>query len=75
MTLQIPIRKEETQTELFFPMQLKQMTDKETKEYHLKRLHELILKSLEKNPRVELEDPNEEQRQKMLAIWTREETY
>lgn len=71
MTLQIPIRKPETQ--LFFPMQLKQMTDEETKEYHLKKLQELIIKSLEKNPK--LEDPNEEQRQKMLAIWTREETY
>jgi hypothetical protein len=50
------------------------MTDEETKEYHLKRLHELILKSLEKNPKLD-PDPNEQQRQKMYATWTREETY
>jgi hypothetical protein len=33
-----------TRKELEFPMMVKQMTDKETKEYHLKRLYELSLK-------------------------------
>ena len=47
MTLQIPFRNQET--ELFFPMQLKQMTDEETKEYHLKKLYELSKKSLVKS--------------------------
>ena len=34
--------------ELQFPMMLKQMTEQETKEYHLKKLFELSLKSLER---------------------------
>ena len=54
-------------------MQLKQMTDEETKEYHLKKLYELSKKSLGQIP--QLEDPNEEQKQwvkrKMKApSWT-----
>ena len=35
--------------QLQFPIMLRQMTDKETKEYHLKRLHDLIIKSQEKS--------------------------
>jgi hypothetical protein len=46
---------------LLFPMQLKQMTDEETREYHLKNLYELSLKSLGEIP--QLEQPNEEEEQ------------
>ena len=35
---------------LQFPIQLKQMTDEETREYHLKKLFELSLKSLGQIP-------------------------
>jgi hypothetical protein len=37
------------------------LTDKETKEYHLKRLYELSKKSIEQIPL--LEEPNQEQKQ------------
>lgn len=42
-----------------FPMQLAQMTDEQTREYHLKKLHQLSLKSLGQIP--QLEKPTEEQ--------------
>lgn len=45
---------------LQFPIQLKQMTDEETREYHLKKLFELSLKSLGQIP--QLEDPTYEQK-------------
>jgi hypothetical protein len=44
-----------------FPIQRKQMTKKQTKEYHLKKPLELSLKSLGEIP--QLEDPNDEQLQ------------
>jgi hypothetical protein len=47
--------------ELEFPIMLKQMTDKETKEYHLKRLYELSLKSLAKIPHLEEQNQKEKQ--------------
>lgn len=57
-----------TKKELEFPIMLRQMTDQETKEYHLKRLHELILKSQEKNRRLEGEKPklSTEQERKIM---------
>lgn len=39
--------------ELQFPIQLKLMTKEETKEYHLKKLYELPLKSLGEIPQLE----------------------
>jgi hypothetical protein len=44
-----------------FSIQRKQMTEEQTKEYHLKKLSELSLKSLGEIPR--LEELTEEQRQ------------
>ena len=44
---------------LLFPIQLKQMTDEETKEYHLKKLFELSSKSAKQ--KRQLEEPTEEQ--------------
>ena len=38
---------------LQFPIQVKVMTQKETKEYHLKKLYELSLKSLGEIPQLE----------------------
>jgi hypothetical protein len=64
MTLEIQIKHVTVRKELQFPIMLRQMTDKETKEYHLKKLSELIKKSLEKNPRQE--KPSKEQERKMM---------
>jgi hypothetical protein len=36
-------------SELFYPMMLKEMTDEESKEYHLKRLERLCLESKRKH--------------------------
>ena len=47
--------------QLQFPIQIRMMTEEETKEYHLKRLLELSSKSQGKIP--QLEEPNEEQRE------------
>jgi hypothetical protein len=52
--------------EIEFPIMLRQMTDKETKEYHLKRLHELIVKSREKNPQQEKPKLSKEQERKLM---------
>jgi len=41
-----------------FPINLNGMTDKEIKEYHLKRLYELSLKSLGEIPK--LQEPSDE---------------
>ena len=49
-----------------YPIQVRIMTKQETKEYHLKKLYELSLKSLEKNPQQE--KPNEEQERKMIEV-------
>ena len=39
MSKRVPRRR--TESEIFYPIMLKQMTDEETREYHLKKLHEL----------------------------------
>jgi len=44
-----------------FPIQRKQMTEERTKEYHLKKLYELSIKSIGEIP--QLGDPNDEQKQ------------
>jgi len=44
-----------------FPMQLKQMSYKETKEYHLKKLYQLSLKSIGQVPQQD--DLNEEKKE------------
>lgn len=44
-----------------FPMQLAQMTDEQTREYHLKKLYQLSLKSLGQIP--QLDEPTKEQNQ------------
>jgi hypothetical protein len=43
---------------LVFPIQLRHMTNEETKEYHLKKLLDLSLKSLGEIP--QLKEPNDE---------------
>jgi hypothetical protein len=43
-----------------FPIQRKQMTEEQTKEYHLKKLFELSLKSLGEIP--QLDEPSGEQK-------------
>jgi hypothetical protein len=58
---------------LQFPIQVKVMTDDETKEYHRKKLYELSTKSIGEIP--QLEEPNDEQKEwvihKMKApAWT-----
>jgi len=45
--------------ELQFPIQVNVMTDEETKEFHLKRLYELSIKSIGKIPLLE-ESSNEQ---------------
>lgn len=45
---------------LQFPMQLKMLTDDETRQYHRKKLYELSLKSLGKIP--QLDEPTDEQK-------------
>jgi len=47
-----------------FPIQVKEMSDKETKEYHLKKLYDLSIKSIGEIPH--LEEPNVEQKQWIL---------
>lgn len=47
--------------EIQYPMMLKVMSDQETKEYHLKKLEQLSLKSLGEIP--DIDKPNEEQKQ------------
>lgn len=37
------IRRRKTDLEIFYPIVPKQMTDEETREYHLKKLHELSI--------------------------------
>lgn len=66
MTQFIEVKDVTAKKELEFPIMLRQMTHKETKEYHLKKLHELILKSLEKNPKQE--ELSEKQKQKMIEV-------
>jgi len=51
--------------ELQYPIQLRVMSKKETKEYHLKKLYELSIKSLGKIP--QLEDPTYEQKQWFIS--------
>jgi hypothetical protein len=51
--------------DLQFPIMLKVMTDKETKEYHLKKLYELSLKWREKNPP---EKPNKKRDRFLMEI-------
>jgi hypothetical protein len=46
---------------LQFPIQLKKMTDEETKEYHLKKLYELSIKSLGEIPRIHEPTDDEEE--------------
>ena len=58
---------------LLFPIQLKQMTDEETKEYHLKKLFELSSKSAKQKP--QLEDPTEEQEQWINRRMSRSNTW
>jgi len=55
------IHNQEPTLELHFQIMLKVITDEETKEYHLKKLYELSIKSLGKIP--QLEDPTYEQKQ------------
>jgi len=47
--------------QLQFPMQLKVMTKQETREYHLKKLYELSIKTI--GEIAELVKPNQEQKQ------------
>jgi len=47
--------------ELQFPIQVRVMTEEETKEYHVKKLYELSIKSLGEIP--QLGDPTDEQLQ------------
>ena len=71
MTLEI--RLVSVRKELEFPIMLKQMTDQETKEYHLKKLFELSIKWREKNPP---EKPNEERdRKEREMLWEMEKRF
>ena len=63
--LRIIIKKTVPKSELFYPMMLKQMTDEETKEYHLKRLFDMSIKWREKNPP---EKPNKERDDYLIDI-------
>lgn len=60
---QIPSRVSDQLLELSqqFPIQVKVMTRDETKQYHLKKLYELSIKSIGEIPQVN--EPNEEQKQ------------
>jgi len=57
MSKQIPRTK--TESEIFYPIELKQMTDKETREYHLKRLKYLSDKSLGETPQIGVPNKDE----------------
>ena len=58
---------------LLFPIQLKQMTDEETKEYHLKKLFDLSKKSLGELP--QLQEPTEDQEQWFKRRMSRPNTW
>jgi hypothetical protein len=45
---------QEDEEKLAYPIMIKLMTDQETKEYHLKKLYELSLKSLGEIPQLEV---------------------
>jgi hypothetical protein len=50
--------------EIQYPMQVKQMTKEETKDYHRKKLYDLSLKSL--GELAQLDEPTEEQKEWVL---------
>jgi hypothetical protein len=50
--------------EIIFPIQVKQMTKEETKDYHRKKLYDLSLKSL--GELAQLDEPTEEQEEWVL---------
>ena len=53
-----------TGSELFYPMMVKEMTDEETKDYHLKKLKYLSEKSLGEIP--QMQEPSYEQKDWIL---------
>ena len=59
------IELESRSLEIQYPMQVKQMTLQEAKEYHLKKLYELSLKSL--GEIAQLEEPTSEQKEWALT--------
>jgi hypothetical protein len=59
--------------EIIFPIQVKQMTKEETKDYHRKKLYDLSLKSL--GELAQLDEPTDEQKEWVLFRLFHPETW